>query len=42
MDMPGILGRCSTALGEKSVPIRSVGQPLRAVDARFVVEDKDY
>jgi aspartate kinase len=42
MDMPGILGRCSTALGEKSVPIRSVSQPLRGVDARFVVEDKDY
>lgn len=42
MDMPGILGRCSTALGEQSIPIRSVSQPLRGVDARFVVEDHDY
>jgi aspartokinase len=40
--MPGILGRCSTALGEQSIPIRSVSQPLRGVDARFVVEDHDY
>ncbi|GJM13015.1 MAG: aspartate kinase [Pseudohongiella sp.] len=42
MDMPGILGRCSTALGKSSVAIRSVSQPLRGVDARFVVEEKDY
>lgn len=42
MDMPGILARCASALGEADVPILSVSQPLRGVDARFVVEDDQY
>ena len=42
MDMPGILARCAGALGAAGVPILSVSQPLRGVDARFVVEDEQY
>jgi aspartate kinase len=42
MDMPGILARCASALGDAGVPILSVSQPLRGVDARFVVEDEQY
>jgi aspartate kinase len=42
MDLPGILARCATALGDANVPILSVSQPLRGIDARFVVTDADY
>ncbi|MEJ2087899.1 MAG: aspartate kinase [Gammaproteobacteria bacterium] len=42
MDMPGSLGRCAAALGRADIPILSVAQPLRGVDARFVVEDEHY
>lgn len=42
MDMPGILGRCASALGDAGVRILSASQPLRGVDARFVVEDEQY
>ncbi len=42
MDMPGILARCAGALGTAGVPILSVSQPLRGVDARFVVDDELY
>ena len=42
MDMPGILARCASALGDARVPILSVSQPLRGVDARFVVEEDSY
>jgi aspartate kinase len=42
MDMPGILARCAGALGDAGVRILSVSQPMRGVDARFVVEDDQY
>lgn len=42
MDLPGILARCAGALGNAGVAIRSVCQPLRGVDARFVVDEEDY
>jgi aspartate kinase len=42
MDMPGILARCAGALGKAGVPILSVSQPLRGVDARFVVDEAHY
>jgi len=42
MDMPGVLARCASALGDAGVSILSVCQPLRGVDARFVVEDEQY
>ncbi|MGE0624437.1 MAG: aspartate kinase [Pseudomonadales bacterium] len=42
MDMPGILARCAAALGAAGVKILSVSQPLRGVDARFVVEEEQY
>lgn len=42
MDMPGILARCASALGAADVPILSAAQPLRGVDARFVVDDDQY
>ena len=42
MDMPGILARCAAALGKASIPILSVAQPLRGVDARFVVDEEHY
>lgn len=42
LDMPGLLARCAGALGDANVPILSAAQPLRGVDARFVVDDDDY
>jgi len=42
LDMPGILARCASALGNAQVPILSVSQPLRGVDARFVVQEDTY
>jgi aspartate kinase len=42
MDMPGILARCAGSLGDAGVGILSVSQPMRGVDARFVVEDDQY
>lgn len=42
LDLPGILGRCAGALADAGVSILSVSQPLRGVDARFVVSEKDY
>ncbi len=42
MDMPGVLARCAGALGKAGVGILSVSQPMRGVDARFVVEDETY
>ena len=42
LDMPGILAKCATALGDAKVPILSASQPLRGVDVRFVVEEEDY
>lgn len=42
MDMPGILACCASALGRSGVPILSVSQPLRGVDARFVVDEEHY
>jgi aspartate kinase len=42
MDMPGVLARCAFALGEAGVSILSACQPLRGVDARFVVDDEQY
>jgi aspartate kinase len=42
MDLPGILGQCAGALGDAGVRILSVSQPMRGVDARFVVEDDEY
>jgi len=42
LDMSGILARCAGALGKAGIPILSASQPLRGVDARFVVEDEHY
>lgn len=42
MDLPGILARCSAALDDERISILSASQPLRGVDARFVVEDDCY
>ena len=42
LDMPGLLARCATALGDAAIPILSASQPLRGVDVRFVVVEEDY
>ncbi|XOV85096.1 MAG: aspartate kinase [bacterium] len=42
MDLPGILAQCTRSLGEADVGILSASQPLRGVDARFVVEEDNY
>jgi len=42
MDMPGILACCAGALRSANVPILSVSQPMRGVDARFVVDEEHY
>ena len=42
LDLPGLLARCATALGDAAIPILSASQPLRGVDVRFVVVEEDY
>ena len=42
LDLPGLLARCATALGDAGIAILSASQPLRGVDVRFVVVEEDY
>lgn len=42
LDMSGILARCAAALADAGIPVLSASQPLRGVDARFVVDDEYY